>query len=264
MCHSVNKAVAMAFELGAISSASLMVPCPQYADAIATSRQNPLWDAGIHLTLTSEWPVYKWLPLSSRKDRDSSQFGLDFFPEHTQEISQCKESWVWELETQITQAKHDGVSLSHMDSHMFALFTSERLSSYLELAHRHNLLPLVTKRQNGHLTHQELSTGMQPIIDDLWYATPDVPPQAWLEYHVDLLRKLEPGINQLLVHPGFADYELLHITAGIPEWGAEWRQRDFDVISGRVFASELKRNNIKLISWREAAAIHSETGRLSA
>jgi len=36
-----------------------------------------------------------------------------------------------------------------------------------------------------------------------------------------------------------------------PEWGAAWRQRDFDAISSVEFRNALRDNHIVLIGWRD-------------
>src|SRR5262249_24397940 len=67
MCHSVNRAIVGAFEQKAISSASVMVPCPWFMEAAEYGRHKPECDIGIHLTLTSEWMTYRWRPLSQSR-----------------------------------------------------------------------------------------------------------------------------------------------------------------------------------------------------
>jgi hypothetical protein len=40
-------------------------------------------------------------------------------------------------------------------------------------------------------------------------------------------------------------------TSDHPDWGAAWRQRDFDYFSSEAFRKVLEENQIKLITWRE-------------
>lgn len=47
------------------------------------------------------------------------------------------------------------------------------------------------------------------------------------------------------------DAELQAITVDHPEWGAAWRQRDFDTISSVEFRNALRDNHIVLIGWRD-------------
>src|SRR5204862_8277843 len=64
MCHSVNRATFIAREEGAVSSASVMVPCPAFAEVVEWAAQRPAYDIGIHSTLICEHQDYKWGPVT--------------------------------------------------------------------------------------------------------------------------------------------------------------------------------------------------------
>ena len=49
------------------------------------------------------------------------------------------------------------------------------------------------------------------------------------------------------------------ISFGYPNWGAEWRQRDFDFVTSDAFRKLLKDNNVKLITWREIGKLVGKT-----
>src|SRR6185436_473662 len=76
MSHSVNAASIKAFETGLVNSGSIMVPCPWLPEIEAYARKYPEADLGLHLTLTSEWNLFRWGPVLS-KDRVPSLLARD-------------------------------------------------------------------------------------------------------------------------------------------------------------------------------------------
>ena len=63
----------------------------------------------------------------------------------------------------------------------------------------------------------------------------------------------------MIVHLAFADEEMKGVTFGHPNWGAEWRQRDFAFVTSDAFRKLLKENNVKLITWREVGKLVGKT-----
>jgi len=66
VAHSVDTASFEALDKNAVTSASVMVPCSWLIEVASYAKDHPDTDLGLHLTLTSEWKVYRWGPVESK------------------------------------------------------------------------------------------------------------------------------------------------------------------------------------------------------
>src|SRR5579864_5405631 len=64
MSHDSNLGIERVLENGAARSLSVMMPCPWVPEIVHYIKTHPGTDAGLHLTLTSEWHEYRWGPLA--------------------------------------------------------------------------------------------------------------------------------------------------------------------------------------------------------
>jgi chitin disaccharide deacetylase len=67
MSHDSNVGAIKAVTDGVATSMSIMFPCPWVSEIGKYIKEHPTVDAGIHVTLTSEWPRYRWGPLAGKK-----------------------------------------------------------------------------------------------------------------------------------------------------------------------------------------------------
>jgi predicted glycoside hydrolase/deacetylase ChbG (UPF0249 family) len=263
MCHSVNRAIAMALESGAVNSASLMAPCPRFQEAAEWTRQHPEYDIGIHSTLISEWESYRWGPVSK------SEHGADlvddngyFWPRNSL-LRTSPERVHAEISAQITLAKQAGVDPTHLDSHMLSVARPGYISAYIKAAREFGLPFLIDEYWHSCASREGAATAQDVVIDDLLQAHFKLSPDDLEEYYLSALRGLKPGLNVLIVHPGFDDDELRAITADCQPYGAAWRQRDFEIVMSAQFQSALRENGIQLVNWRTIqSAFGSQTGLL--
>ncbi|MEZ4730744.1 MAG: ChbG/HpnK family deacetylase [Caldilineaceae bacterium] len=63
--HAANEACMDVFTKGICRSVELMAPCPWFPEAVKLLQEQPHYDVGVHLTLTSEWENMKWRPVSN-------------------------------------------------------------------------------------------------------------------------------------------------------------------------------------------------------
>ena len=67
MCHSTNVAIFRSLTEGVVCSTTLMVPCPWALHAMHFLADHPEIPFGVHLTAISEWPDYRWGPVTLRE-----------------------------------------------------------------------------------------------------------------------------------------------------------------------------------------------------
>jgi predicted glycoside hydrolase/deacetylase ChbG (UPF0249 family) len=255
MAHSVNAATTKAFETGLVNSASIMVPCPWLTEIAAYARANPQADLGLHLTLTSEWTNLRWGPVVS-KDRVSSLLDKDGYLRLTEseaaKLADPKEVEL-EIKAQIERARALGIVPTHLDSHMGTLYQNKELFEVFLRVARENKLPVRVAKEWFTRTDflPSLLSPDDVFVDRVITIGPNVAPQDWAKFYSDALRKLEPGVTEFVVHLAYDDTEMRGATFNHPDWGAAWRQRDFDFFTSDAFRKVLEENKIKLITWRE-------------
>jgi hypothetical protein len=88
-------------------------------------------------------------------------------------------------------------------------------------------------------------------VDRVLDINPGVGPQDWATFYSDELKKLEPGVTEVIIHLAYDDAEMQGATFNHPNWGAAWRQRDFAFFTSDAFRKVLQENQIKLITWRD-------------
>jgi len=252
--HSENVASFTALEHKWITSATVMVPCPWFTEVVAYAKSHPDADLGLHLTLTSEWEGYRWGPVAS-KSLVRSLIGPDgyFYPDAPTLVKHAQPSEVEiELRAQIDLAKSMGLEPSHLDAHMHALYAAPELFRvFLKVAHDYQLPIRMARNDPFFQPDLALLSPDDLIPDAICSPQADVPPAGWINYYVQLMRDLRPGVTEIFVHLAHDDAESQAITVNHSDWGAAWRQREFDAISSPEFRKALEENHVMLIGWSE-------------
>jgi chitin disaccharide deacetylase len=253
MAHSVDRAIAQAFENHWITSASVLVPAPWFPEVAKFAHDHPDADLGIHLALNSEWTSLRWGPVAPRDRVPSLLDHHGYLP--LLETDVATRALVPEVETelvaQIEMARAAGIPISHFDSHMGALHGSAPLfGAYLSLSDRYRMPIRVGVPPE--VAHPPLSP-REKILDRVLEIRPETPQGRWLATYEAMLAALPAGTYQLTLHLAFDDEEMRGATSDHPDWGAAWRQRDFDVVRSDEFRRFLAEQGFALVSWRDLA-----------
>ena len=257
MSHSENAATIYAMENGSVNSASIMVPCPWFSEIAAYARNHPTADLGLHLTLNSEWNFLKWGPVASRTEVPGliNHNGFLFSSIDSVHRSAKPGEVEKELRAQIEKAKQFGIDITHLDSHMGALFgNAEYLKVLIKLGREYKVPVMLSKPGflaafNDNL--DSLVTDKDVLLDMIYTASPDDYKKGMENYYTGVFKSLQPGVSIIIFHTGYDDSEMKAATIDHVDWGATWRQADFNFFTSENCKRLLKEQNIHLITWRE-------------
>jgi predicted glycoside hydrolase/deacetylase ChbG (UPF0249 family) len=260
VAHSVNSASFDALEKNAVTSASIMVPCPWLTEVADYAKAHPDADLGLHLTLTSEWKTYRWGPVAP-SDKVPSLLGPDgTLWSDTSSVAQHSKSDETEREirAQIERAMALGIHPTHLDTHMGSVLASlEIFDVYVKLAHEFHLPFLAVRIPGAERLVASLSE-KDIILDSLVMASPTVRADQWQEFYLNVVKDLKPGLTEMIVHLGHDDAELQAITVDHPDYGSAWRQRDYNVVTSPEFKKALQDNHVILVKWRDLQKLFNQ------
>src|ERR1700687_2622476 len=259
MAHSVNLASIKGLETGLVSSASIMIPCSWLPEIAAYARTHPDADLGLHLTLTSEWSLYRWGPVLA-KERvpsllDSTGY---FYPTETEAAAHIDpQEAEAEIRAQIARARALGIQPTHLDSHMGTLYQNRALFETLfRVARESKLLIRVSKDWFARAPFLPSLLGPDDVVmNGVISIEPNVTAAGWSRYYTDAIKNLQPGITEMIVHLAYDDEEMRGVAFAHPNWGSQWRQRDFQFVTSEAFRKLLQENNVKLVTWREVGKL---------
>lgn len=262
-CFAANEAIERLFDRGAITTTTLMVPCPWAEDAIQRARRNPRIKVGLHTTLTSEYETYKWGPVS--RDCGSLRDPQGYFYATAGECLRHAEAADVrrELQAQFDWMERRGVLPEHIDNHMATTY-GEFLPIVYELCAKHRLgyrLPRIPETFAPQAGPEQREAFRRAVgkADRLGIHLPnglftydfDVAPGDTYEifrgYYMDMVRRCPAGVSELFVHPCIETPELKYINA-------QWKKRvwEYQVMLDPVFAACLKDNDIVLCAYGDA------------
>jgi hypothetical protein len=277
MSWDSNEGVRQAIGKGVANSVSVMMPCPWVPDMVDWLKANPQVDAGLHLTLTSEWDKYRWGPLAGKPavpnlvDKEGA-----LWPSVEDVVRSAPAEEVdREIRAQLERARTMGFNPTHLDSHMGTLFAKpELLQKYVALgiAERipvmfpggHNTA-IGAQMQSSDETRQMMSAmgrmiweaGL-PVLDDLHNVSYD-----W-EYpaaargseaemrrfatakYIETIKALKPGLTMVIMHCTWPTEAFRHISDSGPT-----RKGDLLTMLNPEFRAFLEKEGIMLTTWRE-------------
>ncbi|HWZ82490.1 MAG TPA: polysaccharide deacetylase family protein [Terriglobales bacterium] len=266
MNHSVNRATFEALEKNWITSSSILVPCPWFPEVARWAKDHPTADLGIHQALNSEWTTLRWGPVSPT-DKVPSLLAADGnLPLDTDIVAKNAkpEEVEAELRAQIDRAQSAGIHLTHLDTHMAALFGSTDLYRvYQKMGYRYGL-PILEEWEGTHGPLGVSAPREEMLVQKVISINPGIDAKDWTAWYEKALAPLPAGVYEVIVHLAYDDEEMRGATFDHPDWGAAWRQHDFDMVKSAEFQKFLKDQGFVMVGWKDLAkALPSDYGKSS-
>lgn len=262
-----NEAIVNLFEEKAITSTSIMIPCPDSNEAMEISNWKGIKNIGIHLTLTSGEklpyrPVFQKRVLNSLITKEGYFHQDATFLERNADDDEVS----LEIESQIQSAIVHGIDPTHLDSHggsVMGLFTGrDFLEVTFDLCEKYRLpfnLPTRIVEQpffnNDQLRmfQKRISSAKERnilLIDDIvslpyCFNTTDAYSKMKREL-TEIIKNLKPGITQLTLHPSKITEQLIAMTKCYTE-----RELEDLLLHDIEIKQVINHEQIKLISWKD-------------
>ena len=261
VAHSEDAASFAALDKHAVSSASIMVPCPWLTEVADYAKAHPDADLGLHLTLTSEWKTYRWGSVAP-SDKVSSLLDPAGTMYPTTEAAAAHVNPAeaeLEMRAQVERALAVGIHPTHLDSHMGTLFASAELfTAYVKVAHEYHLPFLAVKVADQRAKMLSLLSPRDVLFDTVVIAPSNLQPGDRKSFYLNSLKDIKPGLTYFIVHLAYDDSESRAMMGQNEPFGAAWRQADFDVVTSAEFQQALKDNHIVVIHWRDLQKLVNE------
>ena len=257
----VNRGILEAHAAGVVTSASLMVNTPGFVAAATAARAAPRLGVGLHLNLTVGVPVSRLEAVPSLCGRDGRLRSLPRLVARALGGRLVASEVERECAAQIARARGAGVRLTHLDGHEHVHVLPGIWRSVVAAAQQAGIatvrVPVEPLREVAWRPLAALGQALISAVVRL--ATRGVSParqadhfrgfaltgrQDFAERLLAQLDRLEPGVTELMVHPGYPDAELA-------QWAryASGRERELAALLSPDVRARLHRGDIELIDF---------------
>lgn len=231
MSYDCNAGAIDVLNNGVAKSCSIMMTCPWVPGFFHYLKEHPETDAGLHLTLTSEWKDYRWGPVSGKPAVPGlvDAEGAMWADVPNVVLHATADEVETEIRSQIEKAIQMGFRPTHFDSHMGTLFaTPAFMEKYIKMGIEYKIPIMFPGGHNTLVAEQIKGTGVDlaqaravgkmlwsaglPVIDDLHNTSyaPHLPAgtkptkenlkKYKTAFYIDALKEVKPGITYMIMH----------------------------------------------------------------
>ncbi len=263
MCAEANIATQRYLENHQVQSAAAMITCPNFEEFADWKKEHPDADAGLHLTLTSEWKTYRWGPVANPSkipgliDPDGK-----LWPEVPDVVAHASAEEVEiEIRAQIEKALELGFKPDHIDTHMGTLYGSPAyVKVFFKIAEEYGIPANAIDLSDPDVANKFKQTGY-PVNDEMIklinaYSLPkldnftSVPKgSTYKEMRAnffELVKSLKPGLTEIIFHPSIESDNLKTITNS-------WQQRvwEAELFSDPEVINFFKEQGVIFTNWKD-------------
>ncbi|WP_159468607.1 polysaccharide deacetylase family protein [Dyadobacter sp. 3J3] len=278
MSYESNQGAIKAMKEGVANSLSVMMPCGWVPGFVHYLKENPQIDAGLHLTMTSEWKEYRWGPLAGKNQVKGLVDSEGAMWRGVAEVvkNATADEVEMEIRAQLDRARTMGFTPTHLDSHMGTLFaTPEFLKRYLKVGMEEKIPVMFPGGHNTVVQQQEKMIADQlamtqvvgkqlwdaglPVLDDLenssygWKGPEngDKSEKALQKYktekYINAIKNIKPGLTMVIMHCTIHSEIFPKISDSFPT-----REGDFLAMIDPELKKYIEKEGIILTTWREA------------
>jgi len=262
MSHNSNMGAIKAIEDGVATSLSIMMPCSWVPEFATYLKAHPQVDAGLHLTLTSEWKNYRWGPVAGKPAVPGLTDTDGYLWRNVSDVVShaTADEVETEIRAQIEKALSMGIKPTHLDAHMGTCFCLPFIDRYVKVGIEKKMPVLIF---GGHMQHISNEVGrfkleIHSIAEEVWEAGLPViddlvaQPTKAKDYEqkkaelIKLLRDMKPGITEIIVHCTVQTEVFSHISGSGPS-----REAELCLVTDPDIKAFIESEGIILTTWRE-------------
>jgi chitin disaccharide deacetylase len=132
------------------------------------------------------------------------------------------------------------------------------MAVYVKVAHDYKLPFLGMLTRDIPPNVKSLFSENDILLDSVVIANPSVQPANWKNFYLDAIKNLKPGLTEIIVHLAHDDAESQAVMVDHPDYGAAWRQRDYDAITSPELKKAIDDNHVKLIRWSDLKKVQKQ------
>jgi hopanoid biosynthesis associated protein HpnK len=267
----VNRAIIEAHTRGIVTSTTVMVNMPAFAQAAELARSHPSLGVGLHFNIAQGKPVAPVEQVRSLLNR------RDEFPGTSTEIA-----WrmitgglkiaeiIIELRAQIERALRSGIRLTHIDSHKHSHALPQVLEAIIQTIPDYGIRAVRLQREQW---RPDMLAGsvrvakqgaVSLLLSQLCRAGESRLRQSGLrttqsffgithtgfwtkEWLNRLIEQLPEGVSELMCHPGYADAEIHRAATRL----VASREQEYHLLTDPEILAAIHRHAVKLVNYTE-------------